>query len=104
MCPSSFVVCAILSVCSWYFITLSKSCVAPGMFSVDAFVTADGNMTVKLNGAFDGVVVCQVQYRLSNDRIENKITTRDPPASTINVTGLLNTVLYQVSCLPVHQE
>ena len=88
-----------------YFITLSNSCVAPGVFSVDAFVTTDGLMTVKLNGAFDRVVVCEVQYRLSNDSIiENTIFTRDPPASTINVTGLLKTVLYQVSCLPVHQE
>ena len=71
-------------------------CKAPGVYSADALVTANGHITVQLNGSFEEMVVCDAQYHSSSDQIENTKLIRDTPALTINVTSLLKTVLNHV--------
>jgi hypothetical protein len=78
--------------------SFSKS---PSRYSVDASVTVDGFMTIKIKDLVieERVTVCQVEYRLKNGRNVNTVTLRAPALTAVNVTGLLKLGLYQVNCV-----
>ena len=80
---------------------LNITFVAPSRYSVDASVTVDGFMTIKIKDLVieERVTVCQVEYRLKNGRNVNTVTLRAPALTAVNVTGLLKLGLYQVNCV-----